>query len=150
MRTTFPQLAVNLLTALLTRPATVSEPVREAVLARAAATGGATRSGTDVPLALAACVDRVGLHAYKVTDADFESAYAAGWSDDAIRDAIVVACLFNFMNRLVSTLGIEAGPAYLAAAGPRIRDEGYTGSLKKFSATTDYNLPTDPSSTINS
>jgi hypothetical protein len=45
-----------------------------------------------------------------------------------------VACLFNFMNRLVSTLGIEADPAYLAAAGPRIRDQGYSGSLKKFSA----------------
>jgi len=72
--------------------------------------------------------------AYKVTDEDFEAAYAAGWSDDAIRDAIVVACLFNFMNRLVSTLGIEAGPEYLAAAGPRIRDEGYTGSLRKFSS----------------
>jgi len=25
-------------------------------------------------------------------------------------------------------------PAYLAAAGPRIRDQGYSGSLKKFSA----------------
>jgi len=72
--------------------------------------------------------------AYKVTDADFEAAYAAGWDDGAIRDAVVVACLFNFMNRLVSTLGIEASPDYLAAAGPRIRDEGYSGSLTKFSS----------------
>ena len=72
--------------------------------------------------------------AYKVTDADFETAYAAGWDDDAIRDAVVVACMFNFMNRLVSTLGIEADDEYLAKAGPRIRDEGYTGSLKKLSA----------------
>jgi len=72
--------------------------------------------------------------AYKVTDADFEAVYAAGWDDDAIRDAVTVACLFNFMNRLVSTLGIEAEESYLAAAGPRIRDQGYSGSLRKFSA----------------
>jgi len=71
--------------------------------------------------------------AHKVTDADFEAAYAAGWNDDAIRDAVVVSCLFNFMNRLISTFGIEAGEDYLAEAGERIRDEGYTGSLKKFS-----------------
>ena len=58
-------------------------------------------------------------------------AYEQGWNDDAIHDAIVVACLFNFMNRLVSTLGIEADEAYLAGAGPRIRDEGYASSLNK-------------------
>jgi uncharacterized peroxidase-related enzyme len=71
--------------------------------------------------------------AYKVTDADFAAAYAAGWDDDAIQDAVFVACLFNFMNRLVSTLGIQADDDYLAGAGERIRDEGYSGSLEKFS-----------------
>jgi len=69
--------------------------------------------------------------AYKATDADFEAAYAAGWDDDAIRDAIVVACLFNFMNRLVSMLGIEADEEYLAGAGDRIKEEGYSASLKR-------------------
>jgi uncharacterized peroxidase-related enzyme len=68
--------------------------------------------------------------AYKVTDADFEAAHAAGWDDDAIEDAVLVACLFNFMNRLVSTFGIEADEAYLAGAGPRIRDAGYASSLR--------------------
>jgi len=37
----------------------------------------------------------------------------------------------NFMNRFVSTLGIEADEAYLTGAGPRIRDEGYASSLDK-------------------
>ncbi len=63
---------------------------------------------------------------WRVTDADFEAAYAAGWDDDAIEDTVLVACLFNFMNRLVTTLGIEVDPA---GAGERIRDEGYAGSL---------------------
>lgn len=71
--------------------------------------------------------------AYQVTDSDFDAARAAGWQEDAIRDAVVVTCLFNFMNRLVSTLGIEAEEDYLANAGARIRDEGYRGSLDKFS-----------------
>jgi uncharacterized peroxidase-related enzyme len=69
--------------------------------------------------------------AYRVTQADFDRAYEQGWDDDAIHDAIVVACLFNFMNRFVSTLGIEADEVYLAAAGPRLRDEGYASSLNK-------------------
>lgn len=67
--------------------------------------------------------------AWRVTDADFSAAYEAGWDDDAIQDTVLVTCLFNFMNRLVSTLGIEADEAYLAGAGPRIRDAGYAGSL---------------------
>ncbi len=69
--------------------------------------------------------------AYRVTQADFDLAYEHGWDDAAIHDAIAVACLFNFMNRFVSTLGIETDEAYLAGAGPRIRDEGYASSLDK-------------------
>lgn len=69
--------------------------------------------------------------AYRVTDADFDAAREAGWDDKAIMDAVAVVCLFNFMNRLVSTLGIEADDAYLAEAGPRIRDAGYSSSLAK-------------------
>lgn len=69
--------------------------------------------------------------AYRVTDADFEAAYAAGWDDEAVHDAVMVACLFNFMNRLVSTLGIEADADYLANAGERIKNEGYSGSLEQ-------------------
>jgi uncharacterized peroxidase-related enzyme len=68
--------------------------------------------------------------AYKVTDADFDAAYEAGWDDDAIQDTILVTCLFNFMNRLVSTTGIEADEDYLLGAGPRIRDDGYASSLE--------------------
>lgn len=79
---------------------------------------------------LLALVRRATETAYRVTDADFDACRAAGWDEVAIHDALVVACLFNFMNRLVSTLGIEADAAYLAAAGPRLRDQGYAASLK--------------------
>ncbi len=69
--------------------------------------------------------------AYRITDADFAAAYDAGWNDDAIHDTVIVTCLFNFMNRLVSTFGIEADEEYLAEAGARIKEMGYSTSLKK-------------------
>ncbi len=76
-------------------------------------------------------VRKVTEGAYRVSESDYERLYAAGWEDDAIHDAIIVTCLFNFMNRLVSSLGIEADDEYLALAGARIKDEGYSSSLAK-------------------
>ena len=68
--------------------------------------------------------------AYRVSESDYERLYEAGWDDDAIHDAIVVTCLFNFMNRLVSSFGIEADEAYLALAGSRIKNDGYASSME--------------------
>lgn len=78
-------------------------------------------------------VRKVTEGAYKVSEADYDRLYAAGWADDAIHDAIIVTCLFNFMNRLVSSFGIEADDAYLALAGARIKNEGYVSSLAETS-----------------
>ena len=78
-------------------------------------------------------VRKVTEGAYRVSESDYEQMYAAGWGDDAIHDAIIVACLFNFMNRLVSSFGIEADDAYLALAGDRIKNDGYVTSLAKAS-----------------
>ena len=74
-------------------------------------------------------VRKVTEGAYRVSDDDYDKLYAAGWTDDAIHDAIIVTCLFNFMNRLVSSFGIEADDEYLALAGPRLKDDGYISSL---------------------
>ncbi len=74
-------------------------------------------------------VRKVTEGAYRVSESDYERMYAAGWGDDAIHDAIIVTCLFNFMNRLVSSFGIEADDAYLALAGERIKSDGYVTSL---------------------
>ena len=80
---------------------------------------------------LLAMVRKVTEGAYRVSEADYDRLYAAGWSDEAIHDAIIVTCLFNFMNRLVSSFGIEADDDYLALAGARIKDDGYSSSLAK-------------------
>lgn len=80
---------------------------------------------------LLAFVKKVTEGAYRVSESDYERLYAAGWEDDAIHDAVIVTSLFNFMNRLVSSFGIEADEAYLSMSGSRIRDEGYSASLEK-------------------
>jgi len=74
-------------------------------------------------------VRKVTEGAYRVSVSDYDKLYTAAWSDEAIHDAVVVTCLFNFMNRLVSSLGIEADDEYLALAGSRIKNDGYTTSL---------------------
>ena len=75
-------------------------------------------------------VRRITEGAYRVGHSDYDELYAAGWSDEAIHDAVIVTCLFNFMNRLVSSFGIEADEDYLALAGSRIKNDGYVFSLK--------------------
>jgi uncharacterized peroxidase-related enzyme len=42
----------------------------------------------------------------KMTGADAEAVYAAGWSEKALFHTVAVCALFNFMNRMVDGLGI--------------------------------------------
>lgn len=63
----------------------------------------------------------------RITPADAEPVYAAGWSEQALHDAIMVCGLFNFMNRMVDGHGIRADATYYPASGRRLHDRGYTG-----------------------
>jgi uncharacterized peroxidase-related enzyme len=62
-----------------------------------------------------------------VTRADADEVRAAGWSDRALHDAIMVCALFNFMNRMVEGHGIRAGADYLEKSGRRLEELGYAG-----------------------
>jgi uncharacterized peroxidase-related enzyme len=77
-----------------------------------------------------AYVRKLTLTPSKLTQADADAVYAAGWSDAALHDAVCVCALFNFMNRLVEGLGIEAGPDYFDLASERLHDGGYAALLK--------------------
>ncbi len=61
----------------------------------------------------------------RMTPADAEAVYAAGWSDDALMQAIVICCLANFMNRLVEGCGVQADPAKFAARAKSAVEKGY-------------------------
>jgi uncharacterized peroxidase-related enzyme len=63
----------------------------------------------------------------RVTRADADAIFAAGWDDRALLGAVQVCALFNFMNRIVEGTGIEASPEYKEASGQRLRNIGYTG-----------------------
>ena len=91
MSATFQQRVERLLATLLTSPAALATETRDAVMARAAATGGSTRTGGEVPDALTAFVDKVALHAYKVTDGDFGRLRAVGYSEDQLFEATLSA-----------------------------------------------------------
>lgn len=46
----------------------------------------------------------------QMTEADAKSVYAAGWSEDALYDAIQTCALYNFMNRIVEGSGVAPYP----------------------------------------
>lgn len=83
-------------------------------------------------------VKKLTLDPAKMTQADADAVFAAGWSDRALHDAVSVCALFNFMNRLVEGHGIKASPDYFGSAAKRLREGGYAGLLKRM-------MPRDPS-----
>jgi len=68
--------------------------------------------GEDLPPALAAYVDKVARHAYRVTDEDLAALQRAGNSDDALFELTVSAALGAALGRL------ERGLAALRAQEP--------------------------------
>lgn len=63
----------------------------------------------------------------RMTPADAEAVFAAGWDEQALYDAVLVCALFNFMNRMVDGLGITADETYFAKSGYRLQELGYAG-----------------------
>ncbi|WP_256103733.1 carboxymuconolactone decarboxylase family protein [Streptomyces sp. ODS05-4] len=63
----------------------------------------------------------------RLTPADAEAVYAAGWDERALHDAVMVGALFNFMNRMVEGLGVAADKSYFPTSAARLHDHGYTG-----------------------
>jgi len=70
-------------------------------------------------------VRKLTLSPARMTRADADAVYAAGWDERALHDAVCVCALFNFMNRMVDGLGVDAGEDYFAMAGDRLRNGSY-------------------------
>ena len=60
-------------------------------------------------------IDKVNRDSPRITAADMQPLYAAGWDDDTIYFAITVCALFNFYNRWIDATGVHA----LSAEGHR-------------------------------
>lgn len=61
-----------------------------------------------------------------VSQDDIDALHAAGWSDEAIYDAVSVCALFNFYVRWVDGTGVSPMPeAGYRASGKRLARDGY-------------------------
>ena len=75
--------------------------------------------------ALLELADRLTLDPAAVTAEDVAKVTQAGWSEQAVEDAINVISLFAYVNRLVDGLGIEGNAAYFAYVGKALAKQGY-------------------------
>ncbi len=85
---------------------------------------------SDAEKALFAFLEKVNRESYRLRAADLAPLRAAGWSEEAIYDAITVCALFNFYNRWCDAAGVHdmSGAGY-EAAGKRLAEQGYASSL---------------------
>ena len=81
---------------------------------------------SDAEKALFAFIDKMNRESTSIGPADVDAAKAAGWTDEALYDAITVCALFNFYNKWIDATGVGDMPeaAYLAS-GERLATVGY-------------------------
>jgi alkylhydroperoxidase family enzyme len=105
----YAALTQRVVDAVLAGPGHTPSQLRRTVAARAGGAGGAGRPSDGVPAPLAGYVDKVSLHAYKVTDADLAALLRAGNSDDSLFEITVSAALGAALARLERGLAALRG-----------------------------------------
>jgi len=76
--------------------------------------------------ALFTFIEKMNRESTSIGAVDVEAVKAAGWTDEALYDAITVCALFNFYNTWIDATGVGDMPAaaYLAS-GERLATVGY-------------------------
>ena len=73
-----------------------------------------------------AFIDKVNRDSSRLRKEDVEEVKAAGWSEEALYDAITVCALFNFYNKWVDAAGVgDMTAVAYAASGERLATLGY-------------------------
>ena len=76
--------------------------------------------------ALFAFLQKVNRSSNQIRCEDVEQVRQAGWSEEAVYDAITVCALFNFYNRWVDATGVHEMPAEAhEVSGKRLAEHGY-------------------------
>lgn len=65
----------------------------------------------------------------RMTQADADAVFTAGWSEAEFHDAVLTVCLFNFMNRLLEGHGVKGNATLYGARGQALHDAGYAPLL---------------------
>ena len=80
----------------------------------------------DAEKALFAFIDKMNRQSTSIGAPDVDAVKAAGWTDEALYDAITVCALFNFYNKWIDATGVSDMPAAAyAASGERLATAGY-------------------------
>jgi uncharacterized peroxidase-related enzyme len=66
----------------------------------------------------------------RVTQADVDAIFAAGWDEDAFFHVVTICGLFNFYNRLIDGYGVKSNAVYRKQVGERLATQGYTSALQ--------------------
>lgn len=98
------------------------------VHSRVAARFGAVDPGRLAPIL--AYVKKLTETPSRMTRADAEAVYAAGWSERALFQAVAVCALFSFFNRFVDGTGIDAAAVDFDKVAAGLHEIGYEGRLK--------------------
>jgi uncharacterized peroxidase-related enzyme len=95
-------------------------------LVQAVLTDLTTAAISEKDRALYAFVKKVNADSVATSEADIEKLRKAGWTDEAIYDAITVCALFNFYNVWIDATGVSDMPAIgYEMSGHRLATEGY-------------------------
>jgi alkylhydroperoxidase family enzyme len=78
--------------------------------------------------ALFALITKVNANSTSIGQADLDVAREAGWTDEALYDAITVCALFRFYNTWIDATGVGDMPAMAyRMSGQRLATQGYVG-----------------------
>ncbi|HXV61409.1 MAG TPA: peroxidase [Vicinamibacteria bacterium] len=81
---------------------------------------------SDKEKALFDLVEKANRVSNQIRREDLDRARSAGWTDEALYDAITVCALFNFYNLWIDATGVHEMPAAgYEASGKRLATEGY-------------------------
>lgn len=76
--------------------------------------------------ALFAFIEKMNGESSRLQKGDLEEVKAAGWSEEALYDAITVCALFNFYNKWIDATGVsDMTAAAYAVSGERLATFGY-------------------------
>ena len=79
--------------------------------------------------ALFAFIEQMNRESNRLQPEDLQRAKDAGWSEEALYDAITVCALFNFYNKWIDATGVADMPAFAyEMSGKRLATVGYGSS----------------------
>lgn len=82
--------------------------------------------------ALYRLIKKANTDSTSIRQADIDAARAAGWSDEALYDAITVHALFRFYNAWIDITGVSDMPAFAyEMSGKRLATMGYDSDVER-------------------